>query len=610
MRTFYLVFALLLALPASADIGPPDLSWGGDGSVEEPSCGTWCSPRVERIVSRAGGQVLLLVRDDDAFTISPEHIYTYRLRAREADGTLASDFAHPTLFRVGSFDGRAALAIQPDGKIIAAGLSDVDGCSGFGCPKVLVVVRLLPDGTPDSSFGTNGRFTRPFHTQVVKAIGVLEDGRIQVVADAVYRLTAQGVLDAAYGNAGVGPSIPFPAEPVIVLRDGRVVYAVGGFDFLRLARLDPEGEPDSTFNGGGSRDYAPASGIFFVSRTLVMQGTRMVVGGTVSSGELVLFRVLADGTPDTGFGPGGFTRQPVGTPQDVVLLAVDPQQRIVAASRGRGDASLAQLQRVREDGLLDTFDGATSVPTGVSLPLAMQILPSSKALVASLTGSTVRLGTSALEDDREFARQQYRDFLAREGDPLGVQYWRDRTLATSRDVVIEEFLRSPEFEGRVAPVMRLYLAYFLRVPDYAGLQFWVDFSRTESLEGISDAFASSPEFAARYGSTTDEEFVALVYQNVLGRAPDTAGRDFWVGQLASGARTRGQVMVAFSESAEFIESSRSEVLVAMLYAGMLRREPDAAGFDFWTDYIDSGESPNLLIRNFRESSEYEERFAP
>ncbi len=601
-----------VALPALADLGPIDPTWGGDGSVEEPPCGTFCSPRVEQIASRGGGQTLLLVRDDDGFTLSPEHIYTYRLRARNADGTLASDFAHPVLFRVSTFDGRAALATQPDGKIVAAGLSDVDGCAGFGCPKVLAVVRLLPDGTPDSSFGTNGRFTRPFYSQIVKAVGVREDGRVHVVADAVYRLTSQGVLDDAYGTGGVGPQVPFSADPVIVLAEGRVVYAQWGPDFLRLTRVDPAGQPDTTFNGTGSRQYAPPPGVFVLGRILVMQGTRMVVGATISSGELVIFRVLADGMPDTGFGPGGYTRQPVApAPQDLVLLAIDPQQRIVAATRGRVDASLVQLQRVREDGSLDSIEGAASVQTQAPNARALAVLPSSKALLATLDGRTLRHGRNAIEDDREFVLQQYRDFLSREGDGFGVAHWQSRLLAgVTRDQVILQFLQSAEFEGRIAPVMRLYFAFFLRAPDYGGLQFWAGQAPVMGLAGISDFFANSAEFTALYGSTTNGEFVDLVYQNVLGRAADVGGRDFWIGQLDSGARTRGQVMLNFSESAEFQASSRNEVLAAMAYAGMLRREPDARGFGFWVDYLDDGNSPQALIAGFLGGSEYRTRFSP
>ena len=51
---------------------------------------------------------------------------------------------------------------------------------------------------------------------------------------------------------------------------------------------------------------------------------------------------------------------------------------------------------------------------------------------------------------------------------------------------------------------------------------------------VSDFFARSPEFIARYGALDNAEFVSLVYQNVLGRNPDAAGFAFWTRQLQAG----------------------------------------------------------------------------
>jgi uncharacterized delta-60 repeat protein len=606
-----LAVVLLLALPAAADLGEVDPTWPQMNEIF--GCGfSRCEIRVQAMLPRPHGKLLLLVKNTYSVDIGSHYHTVFVVRQRNADGSLDRTFqgmavSLPRDVHFGPIGG-GAIDVQADGKVLAAGLQGMN-CTpqGYDCEAWLSVVRSLPDGSPDPSFGTNGRFLLKAHgAPPVSALRVLADGRMIVVAGAPYRLTASGTLDPTYGTAGKGVAVN--GQKVLVLSDGRVLVLATTASGFTLTRLDPEGAPDTTFNGTGSREY-PVSGATVAVDSLVLQDDRMLVAAneTVAGGSSLVIRILPDGTPDAGFGTGGTLRSQTGG--HLSLLSLDAQRRIVGVVRPSGTTSIQWVRWQPDGSALELVGPASSDEFGASLPHIVVLLGSSKGMLAR-AAATTRYGRNALEDDREFARQQYRDFLAREGDPLGVQYWRDRTLATSRDVVIEEFLRSPEFEGRIAPVMRLYLAYFLRVPDYAGLQFWVDFSRTESLEGISDAFAASPEFAARYGSATDEEFVALVYQNVLGRAPDTAGRDFWVGQLASGARTRGQVMVAFSESAEFIESSRSEVLVAMLYAGMLRREPDAAGFEFWTGYIDSGESPNLLIRNFRESSEYEERFAP
>jgi hypothetical protein len=105
-------------------------------------------------------------------------------------------------------------------------------------------------------------------------------------------------------------------------------------------------------------------------------------------------------------------------------------------------------------------------------------------------------------------------------------------------------------EGRIA---RLYAAYFGRDPDTAGFDFWK--ARIAAGDWTNDNaatfFSQSDEFVAAYGANlTNEQFIDLVYQNVLGRAGDAEGRAFWLGKLDSGS-SRGTVMLQFSDSAEF-----------------------------------------------------------
>lgn len=105
--------------------------------------------------------------------------------------------------------------------------------------------------------------------------------------------------------------------------------------------------------------------------------------------------------------------------------------------------------------------------------------------------------------------------------------------------------------GREGTVYRLYRAYFLREPDQGGFMHWYVASfQGWSLQRISDFFAGSQEFHNRYGTLDDRAFVGLVYQNVLGREPDSGGYNFWTGEIRSGM-TRGTVMVKFSDTVEY-----------------------------------------------------------
>lgn len=164
--------------------------------------------------------------------------------------------------------------------------------------------------------------------------------------------------------------------------------------------------------------------------------------------------------------------------------------------------------------------------------------------------------------DRAFIEQLYRNVLGREGDRAGIDFWTNELVAgRSRSEVVIEFAQSPEFVGQtgtVAPqtsiegsIYRLYLAYFLRPADAGGFAFYTDQATTRSLTSISNDFARSPEFVQRYGDLSDTEFLDLVYANVLSRTPDAGGYSFWLDQMARGV-SRGDVMLAFSESPEFV----------------------------------------------------------
>lgn len=109
--------------------------------------------------------------------------------------------------------------------------------------------------------------------------------------------------------------------------------------------------------------------------------------------------------------------------------------------------------------------------------------------------------------------------------------------------------------SNIGGVRRLYVAFFRRESDQGGLSYWVGRRDSgTSLVEIADFFETSDEFQATYGSLNNHDFVALVYRNVLGRAPDGGGLSYWVGRLNSGT-SRGAMMVGFSDGPEFIARS-------------------------------------------------------
>ncbi len=107
----------------------------------------------------------------------------------------------------------------------------------------------------------------------------------------------------------------------------------------------------------------------------------------------------------------------------------------------------------------------------------------------------------------------------------------------------------------VGQVRRLYSAYFRRESDQAGLGYWVArLSEGSGLGDVASFFAASPEFKTTYGRLSNADFVRLVYRNVMGREPDAAGFAYWTSRLDQGLN-RGHLMIGFSESPEFRQRS-------------------------------------------------------
>ncbi len=106
--------------------------------------------------------------------------------------------------------------------------------------------------------------------------------------------------------------------------------------------------------------------------------------------------------------------------------------------------------------------------------------------------------------------------------------------------------------GTAGQAYRLYAAAFDRAPDRAGLGYWIGMMDGGlKLEQAAAAFAGSAEFAGLYGANaSDARFVELLYDNVLHRAAEGAGRQFWIDALAQHGVSRAQVLAQFSESAE------------------------------------------------------------
>jgi hypothetical protein len=146
----------------------------------------------------------------------------------------------------------------------------------------------------------------------------------------------------------------------------------------------------------------------------------------------------------------------------------------------------------------------------------------------------------------------------------------------AEDLIVHDLL-SEDQHAVDAQVIRLYLAYFGRPPETAGLEYWVAaIEGGKSVHTASNQFAAMNEFRTLYGPLTNRAFVELVYQNVLGRAGEPAGLDYWTGELDAGRFKRGTVMTQFSEAPENRTAKTVHVGVVRIYLAMLESTPKKA----------------------------------
>ncbi|WP_279222717.1 DUF4214 domain-containing protein [Stutzerimonas kunmingensis] len=140
--------------------------------------------------------------------------------------------------------------------------------------------------------------------------------------------------------------------------------------------------------------------------------------------------------------------------------------------------------------------------------------------------------------------------------PAGFQLRTDYTGATDDLISVERVTFSDgsvalDLDGNAGRAYRLYEAALDREPDLAGLGYWIaQLDQGMSLPEAANGFIRSNEFTQRYGAAnSNEEFLTLLYQNVLDRAPDPAGTQYWLENMDHGLQ-RAELLLGFSESNE------------------------------------------------------------
>jgi uncharacterized delta-60 repeat protein len=273
---FCVFFSFGEAFAAPGDL---DFSFGNQGRQvikipnSQPAGMVW-NP-AEDIVVQPDGKILVAGSAYDSnqgFSIAVTRFNT--------DGSLDSGFAGGGVFRFDfgaySDDKGYGIVLQPDGKIVVAGQAYL-GVVNNGADTAFAVLRLNPNGSLDSSFGTNGVVTTNFFSSLdyatevalqpdgkIIASGIVTQGGVndgRTYDFALVRYNPNGSLDAAFGNGGIVftdfNGLGDLAQSSVLQPDGKIVLAgwvhttiAAQYDF-GLARYNTDGSLDTTFDGDG-----------------------------------------------------------------------------------------------------------------------------------------------------------------------------------------------------------------------------------------------------------------------------------------------------------------------------------------------------------------------
>jgi uncharacterized delta-60 repeat protein len=279
------------------------------------------------------------------------------------NGKLVTDFTT-------GFDEAAGLAIQPDGKIVAAGWAAGNGGQ-------FALARYNANGSLDTTFSGDGKVATNFTSAFDWAtdIALQADGKIVAVGAsftaggqiAVARYKTNGGLDTTFSGDGkvlTNITTGFDgAGGVVIQPDGKIVAAGlaggGGGQFL-LVRYNPNGSLDSTFSGDGKLATNFSSG-YDTANELALQANGKIVAAGFShdADRFALARYNTNGSLDTTFsGDGRQTTQFTTGLDGAASVAVQADQKIVAVGWAGGGGGQFAVTRYHTGGSLDTtFSG-------------------------------------------------------------------------------------------------------------------------------------------------------------------------------------------------------------------------------------------------------------
>lgn len=294
---------------------------------------------------------------------------------------------------------------QPDGRLVVVGRGGSDGALDY------LVIRLLEDGLFDPALAGRGWVLLDLGDaeEEAKSVSLLADGRITVAGTSgaragFARLLPDGSPDPSFGASGLAlPALPSLTKVSLnghriqpdgkIVASGHAVPGAHGWDQL-LLRLLPGGALDPTFGGGAGWVLVDfLVGDDFANAPRLLTDGSILHAGSAWTGaqhfDVTLARATPGGAPDPGFGIKGRVTTDLGKGQleRGSTLLVLPSGAILVVGHGNSDIDPRPLLlRYNASGALDASFGTAGVaelsPLGRGALRSLLLLPDGRILVA------------------------------------------------------------------------------------------------------------------------------------------------------------------------------------------------------------------------------------
>ena len=372
-------FAPDFALTRLNPNGSLDTSFDGDGSVVS-NIYSW-RIQANAITIQPDGKIVAVGK-----RITGNNDEDFAINRYNPDGTLDTSFDSDGRVTTNvhfGYDRAYAVAMQPDGKILVAGEGN----------SVLVIARYNPDGSLDNSFDGDGKIVDAENGSFpyIRALAIQPDGKIVAAgrsyefgpgfASTVYRFNPDGSRDGSFDVDGkvrtdLGGDDEFTS--ISLQSDGKIVAAgkaLNGtsYDFT-VARYNSSGSPDTSFDGDGIATIDFVGGYDYVDAMAIQTDGKFVVVGESSgdnnigtpASDSAIARLNADGSFDSSFDSDGKIRLSLSPYLDLATgVAIQPDGKIVTAGSAfsiqNGDLGTLEknvaLVRFNSDGSFDNGYG-------------------------------------------------------------------------------------------------------------------------------------------------------------------------------------------------------------------------------------------------------------